>query len=160
MGQGQFNPEYSGNKHTNYLPKIWFHLFICLICRAVGTTSDNQIVRLFLHCAAIRLLIILQSPPGMFASPGAGRAVLRIHAFRDALQAGLCQTVVAQPVAPRSLLHNAARLLAHLALALPADKFASLMYLQGLECETVSVHPTTPQSKINTSLMCLSKQQR
>lgn len=53
-----------------------------------------------------------------------------IQALGAAAQVGLCQALVAESVAPRSLLHHAARQLRHLPLALPADQFAGLVDLK------------------------------
>lgn len=54
-----------------------------------------------------------------------------IEILGDAVEIGLCQALVAQSVAPRPLLHHAARQLRHLPLALPADQLASLVDLKG-----------------------------
>lgn len=56
-----------------------------------------------------------------------------IEILWDAVKVGFCQALVAQSVAPRPLLHHAARQLRHVSLALPADQFASLVYLKGFK---------------------------
>lgn len=64
-----------------------------------------------------------------------------IEILGDAVKIGFCQALVAQSVASSPLLDHAARELRDVALALPADQFASLVYLKGFKIWKVSLHP-------------------
>lgn len=116
------------------LPNIWFHFLLLRFILAIIHLLNDQIARAVLHDFHVRFVVLPVVPPGIFVPilwELQRRLSLQVNA--DAVDASLSQALVAESVAPGSLLHHLARQLGDVALAFPADGLASLVDLGKIE---------------------------